>query len=749
MSVLRVEADSLILSDPSLGRSTVHVGISRPTPVEEQMLGKLYLIVEIDSTDRINHDIINALQEDLRTTYYQASDLTTEQAFEAALKRGNERLHRFITEGVTDWVDRFNAIVAVVKNDYLSFVQIGNVQTFLFSGNRITDVAAKAGVASEKRNPLKLFSTVVSGHLKPNDRVLLCTASLLDFFSQEKLKRLIIEDLPSATVAKIEQSLLAHTTTTAFAALFFAFLPQHQEAAVAEGMQTSAAPIRQYSAPERSMNELNIKERATEQLLSPSVMPNIRSFFSGAASRIGSFVRSSVLQQPPRRRMPSRYQQRASAAPTIRRRGKVMRMLSGIGVTLLIQIISLPRRIMRLFGYRKKVVSEMRQLPDRTTGHANRFVSWIRSLTPLQQIFLIGALVALFILSESVISLGNRRDDRATSTSIATSITTIKDNVSKAEAALTYNDYDGAKRLIADSETLLNSLPNRSKKDKQTRADLLATIDAAKLLTRRIQNPTMTTVADLAPKLSSSVPTAVALVGSTAIVTTTTPNVLLTASTADGTVTAVTDGAKALRFAVPLDSTVAVLGTTDNTIQLFSTATKKASDLNLQFANADRNIIAAALFQSRLYMLDTKNAALLRSNGAGATYGNPISWLKQPYAELKDATGLAVDGSIYVSLSNGTLERFTSGVKDDVTFDAIDPPLASPQQLWTASGSTKLYVFEPSNKRIVVIVKSTRKLLAQYVSEAIGTAVSFSVDEKNKTVYVLTRNDLQKFPLTP
>ncbi len=750
MSVLRVEADSLILSDPSQSRSTVHVGISHPAQTEEQLFGKLYLIVEIDSTDRSNHDIINALQEELRTTYYQSSNLTPEQAFEAALKRGNERLHQFITEGVTDWVDRFNAIVAVVKNGYLSFVQIGNVHTFLFSGNRITDIANSAGAPNEKRNPLKLFSTVVSGHLKANDRVLMCTSSLLDFFSQEKLKRLIIEDLPSATVAKIEQNLLTHTTPTAFAAMFFAFLAEDQILAAAERSSTPSAPIRQQSAPERSMEELISKERTTEQLLSPSVMPNVKSFITSAASRLGSFVRSSILQRPPQRRLsPQYHQQRETAPKPFRHQGTTLRTFKRVSVTMLIWIISIPRLVVQLFGYRKKVTSSVRQLPERTTGRANRFVLWIRSLTPLQQIIMIAALVALFILSESIVSISNNSHQTTSTTDTTTVISTIQDNVSKAEAALTYNDYDGAIKLINDSQALLNTLPNKTKKDKQTRTDLIAKIAAARVLTRRIQNPTPATVADLSSALSSAVPTSIAVVGSTAIIATNTPNTLFTVNIANGTVAMVAGNTKTTTFAVPLDATTALLGTTENAIQTFSTTSKKANDVTIQFANVDRSIIAAALFQSRLYLLDTKNEAVLRSNVGGTTFGPATSWLKQQYTELKDATSLAVDGSIYLSLSNGTIERFTSGLKDDVTFDAIDPALTSPTQLWTATGSTKLYMLEPAQKRIVVYLKSTRKLQAQYVADSLGDAVGFSVDEKNKVIYVLTHHDLQKFTVTP
>lgn len=752
MSVLRTEHDSLLLSDPSLSRSTVHVGVSHPTPGEEQQFGKLYLIAEIDTPDRINHDIISALQEELRSAYYHADGLTLDQAFEAALKRGNERLHRFMTEGVTDWVDHFSAIVAVVKNDYLTFSQIGNVQTYLFSGNRITDVAGKAGIASEKRNPLKLFSTVLSGHCKANDRVLLCTASLLDYFSLEKLKRMIVEDLPSATVSRIEQSLLAHATPTAFAAEFIAFLAVTEAVPEPITHATPTAPaIRQQSAPERSMNDLIMKERTTEQLLSPSMMPNLKTLAQGAFTSVAKFVRTSLLRQPPRRRVPVQYRPSTAHADIPQapvRPHPAMQLLKKVGMALVIGIVSIPRWIGALVGYQKKVSRELKQLPDRTTTRANGFVRWVRSLTTTQRVIAIGALIALFILSETIIAANTRSSKTASTSSATETVATIQENISKAEAAVTYSDYDGAIRLLNDSQTLLDSLPNKSTKDKQTRTDLTNKLAAARALTRRVETPSLTTIASFGSTFGTAQPTGLAMLGSTALVTTNAAGSGAMINVANGTVTAVTTTTHAFRYAVGFDSQSALLGTAENTVQRFTEKNTVTADAAIQFANVDRSIVAGTLYQSRLYLLDTANKAILRSNVSGTSFGPATSWLKQSYDELSTATGLAVDGSIYVTLSNGTIEQFTAGTKDAVTFGTIDPALTAPTQLWTSAASTKLYVLEPSQKRIVVFVKSSHKLLVQYVADGLSGAAAFSVDEKNKTIYVVTAAGLSKFTTT-
>ncbi|MFH0828980.1 MAG: hypothetical protein V1907_02255 [Candidatus Kerfeldbacteria bacterium] len=747
MPTLRTESDTLLLSDPTRSRSTVHIGIAHPTPLEEAAFGKLHLIVEIESTERINHDIISALQEELRTVYYRSTEFTLENAFEVALHRGNERLHRFITEGITQWTDHFNAIVAVVKNDLLTFSSIGRIHSFLFRGNRITDIIGKGGLVEERRNPLKLFSTILSGHLQPNDRILLCTSSLLDYFSQEKLKRLIIDDLPSATVSNIEKSLLTNSATASFGAIFFAFLPQ--ENVTSDQPIVMQDSLRQASVPERSMEELISKERTTEQLLSPSVMPNIKAFISESATAVGSFVRTMILRQPPRRRVPRGAAELPTTMRPVTTKNKFSRSIKQAVVRLLIALLSLPRAIANVFRYQKKVVSNVRAIPTKTTERTNRIVRWVQTMTAGQRIIAILAIVALFVLSQGIVSLTTNRAHVVRGDEAANVAATIEDNISKASAALTYGDYDGAKKLLDESGTLLSTLANKSKKEKEAVSSLQQKIDAVRVQTRRIATPSITAVANLASTLQNALPTSLAIVGSNAIVTTNKPNLLITASISKGTVTTNADDTNRLAFAVPLDTQTAVLGTSESTLQTFSLTTKRITNADVTFENADRSIVAAAVFQSRLYLLDTKNQSILRALRTSAGFSPATQWLKQRYPDLTDATSIAVDGSIYVALANGDIQRFTAGIKDDSALELVEPALHTLTKIWTTSGSTTLYILEPSEKRLLLYTKSSKKLKVQYVDDRLGDAISFAIDEKSKVAYVVLKNSIIKFTVAP
>ncbi len=748
MSVLRAEFDTLMLSDPSRSRTTVHIATTHPTPLEEATYGKLYLIVEIENTDRINHDIIQALQDELKNVYYQSSEFSPETAFETALQRGNERLHRFITEGVTQWFEHFNAIVAVVRNDLFTFSQVGRMHAFMFRGTRITDITGKSGGNTERRNPLKIFSTIFSGHAQANDRVLLCTSSILDYFSLEKLKRIVVEDLPSATVAKIEQGLLANNAAASFAALFFAFL-QAEEPAV-DSQPAADRVVRHLTPPERSMDELISKERATKELLSPSILPNFGRALSASFQSIGSLVRTKVLHQPPRRRVPRSARPLPESQRPMPSPGTAARMLRHLGYGVLVGMISIPRYVATLLGYRKRIASNVKDFPQETTRRTNRVIAWIKSMTVAQRVLGLAAIVALFILAQSVISMSTRDASRPQSGTPEEITASIEERLSKATAALSYDDVSGATKLLNEAASLLEDMPNRSKKDKQAVASLQSKIDDVRVRTRRISSPSISTVADLVPHLNSARPSSVVLTAAAAVVATSNPPTILTIALKDGGVTRLVEKEfPDTTFGVPVDAQTVLFGTLKSTPVMLQLKTKTTSEVAMTFPNADRTVVAGSVFQSRLYLLDTSNASIVRASRTASSFGPASLWLKERYPELKDGTGIAVDGSIYVTTSKGALLKFTSGVQQDTSFESIDPPLASPLGVWTSDATSNLYIFEPSQKRIVQLVKSSRTMKAQYVTEEIGNARSFAVDEKSKTVYLLTATSLLSFPLVP
>ena len=95
-------------------------------------------------------------------------------------------------------------------------------------------------------------------------------------------------------------------------------------------------------------------------------------------------------------------------------------------------------------------------------------------------------------------------------------------------------------------------------------------------------------------------------------------------------------------------------------------------------------------------------------------------------ADLKNAVSLAIDSSIYVLNSDGTITLMYQGQKQD--FPLRKPPLAplaAPTKIYTAPELSYIFILEPSKQRVVLYRKDPKnggaQYQTQYVFDKIGT----------------------------
>ena len=170
--------ETLLLADPTQSRTTSHIFIAHPTPLEERTLGKVFLVVEIDDRARVSHDVIAVIQEELKSAYYNAADFSLEAAFEQALSHVNQRLHQLIEGGVTDWLNHIHLAAGVIRDHDIILTTLGRVHAFYFHGSQAMDIA-EGSLPRERINPLKVFSTIMTGRFTPHDSILITTGALL------------------------------------------------------------------------------------------------------------------------------------------------------------------------------------------------------------------------------------------------------------------------------------------------------------------------------------------------------------------------------------------------------------------------------------------------------------------------------------------------------------------------------------------------------------------------------------------
>jgi hypothetical protein len=753
MSEFPFSCDKILLCDPQKNRSTCHIFISHQSLAEEKSLGRLFMVAEIKSSDSINPEIINHILETVKNNYYNTDDLNIETAFEKALEKVNQKIADMIGDYDTNWLDRFNGVFAILKGNVLHLSSIGNAQAFLVRYQRIVNIiqstTEKESITSTI-NPLKAFSHIISGTLEPGDALLLSLPSLLDYLSQEKLKRTITDYNAHQAIGTIERLLSEDTATAAFAALIIKLEPETLSAAspVPPTPQSTSPAILTAPGltPQSSMDDLLNKEAATGKILTPSLSSFFLQSIKKGVDSVLDFIRLKIFRQSPRRVHWQREVQGASEySPTVAKSQKstlaktsrASRALAKVGAGIMGGFKSLANLVAK-----KERPSGIFNPPVTFPERISSTIVSFKRLSRLSKVLLFAAILVAFLLSQSIYSTANSGNTKKLTTNVAQTINSITQKITEAEAALSYKNEDGAKSLLTQAQDLLTTLPNKSKKDKATVSQLQSDINTQLQKTTHVVTiNTPTVFVDLTKTDATTNAVSLTYVNKN-IFTFDPAKKTIYGIAADATVTSYPLNNTAIQLLIPQSATktVAILDATNSLLEL-NPSSKKTSSLTFSFGTTDINIAGAAYYQSRLYFLDIRSNQILKSVKGGTGYGTPSVWIKDS-TDIRDAVSMAVDGNIYILNKNGTVLKMTSGQKQAWSLATIDPALTKANKIWTdITTEANLYVLDAAGKRIVEFTKDG-KLLNQYTSPAFNNLKDLTVDIAGKTIYVLNDNQI-------
>lgn len=130
--------------------------------------------------------------------------------------------------------------------------------------------------------------------------------------------------------------------------------------------------------------------------------------------------------------------------------------------------------------------------------------------------------------------------------------------------------------------------------------------------------------------------------------------------------------------------------------------------------------------------------------------GNKLSgalWLEKP--EFANGVSMDIDGSIYVLFSNGNLEKYSAGVKDDFSIVGLDKPIQKPLKVVTNADYKQIYVGDGEEGRIIAF--DTDGVLDFQIKPQLGSEwlnlKSFDISANEKTFYVLSGTKVYEFSL--
>ncbi len=755
MPVLRIETSQLLLYDPDKSQIAVHCFVAQPTPLEERMLGRLFMVFEIGAQDGGQHQIIDSLQREMQGQYYQSEDFQAEVAFERALQKLNERLPYLVPQNLEAWVQKANILIGVLKDSSLHFTIVGRMHAFLVHRQRIVDILETSRGATEAVSPLKIFTNIISGHVSIQDSLLFCTTSVLDYLSQEKLKRLIADQRPNEAVRGLEKLLAESDGTAAFGAVVL-------QLRTTENAAETSTPVVQRDTtrvlqPQISMEELIRREQKTNELLTHPLWPNIGRLAQGGTRYIGDALRGLMQPRSAGKTEVSSLKPEEEFSPPHAAPPATRSTVSGaaLGKGVLSILIGLGKGILFLV---QAVFSLVRFLSPRSRGKPRTFssgtnrriahgASWFQHLTAARRRLLLVAVVLILLFAQSVVSLGASREKKQKQESYQALLTTVRERLSAAEAALLIKNESGARRSLQEATDALRQIPDDAKSLRSEKQSLQSAVNGKLETIRHVLALQPELVYDLAGLDVGFTPLSLHLSGTTLYTFNTQTASVYAIGTDTKEADVVVDAPsleRPLQYFVPGSNALMVLQT-GGSLQQVNIADKSLATVPAVYPQPDPDVQDAVFYNNRLYTLDIRNNQIFRHERSGNGYAAGKPWMTETGVDVRSARSFVIDGSIYLLSANGALTKFSAGKRDTVTFDAVDPQLSDPKIIAALPDATNLFVLDPPNKRIVEFAK-TGAFIQQYVADVLSDAKDLVLNKS--TLYVLSGTQIFSIPIT-
>ncbi len=147
------------------------------------------------------------------------------------------------------------------------------------------------------------------------------------------------------------------------------------------------------------------------------------------------------------------------------------------------------------------------------------------------------------------------------------------------------------------------------------------------------------------------------------------------------------------------------------------------------------------IFGSNLYTLKGQDVLKYRP----PSYDSSSYFTEKPTFK-SPPTDIAISGPVWILEEDGSIERFTKGVKDDFELASATAPVGSGSKIYAEPELDNVYVLDVKNQRVVVF-NDEGAYVTQYEGSFIKDATSFAIDEENKIGYVLKSNTVFSFDL--
>ncbi len=198
-----------------------------------------------------------------------------------------------------------------------------------------------------------------------------------------------------------------------------------------------------------------------------------------------------------------------------------------------------------------------------------------------------------------------------------------------------------------------------------------------------------------------------------------------------------------------------LVGTRGDIIDVFSPVngvvevkvTDKVSKTVIRTDSSWGQINSLVDFSGNIYLLDSQKGKIIKYVATDNGYSDAKNYLRPDVTpDFSKSVSMAIDGSVWVLNSLGTISKFTQGQPDNFNISGLDVGFSSPKAIFTSDEAKNIYILDTGNKRVVVLGK-TGEYVAQYQWSGISKVTDLVADEKLGKMLLLSGSKIYSINL--
>ena len=744
----KLQLHEFFIEGGSREKSHVLLHITEPSNQAEKRKGYFFAVCELNEGDTKKIIRLQDIIDEIEERYYEAPDSINEHSLETVLKKIN-REH----QNETAQLDQLHCVLGVIRNDSIVFSFCGQPKMLLFYQTKDGLHKKMDLIGGDENNPADLFSQIVEGKITPNDFLFISTPGLKEYFSDDRLQKIITTRPAKQSAAHIEKILSDIHNDFSFGGL----IVHLQEETNLKTSSVKNRPILKGGSI-KSMNSLFATEKNTANTLSPSFFPKLTTFQEDQANEIETEedtcikpeISAAHLRQLQPRTIETKKEDQFKKyfATVIKSTWTGLKFLAKLFYSILIIIfkilVEIGNKLMLLFFVTTNYQNRRRNIVENWIKQWQAFKLYCKTMPKSTKIMfgLIALVVVVFIGSIFVIRA--RQQQLAQEKVAQETIRQISMHKDAADSAVIFKDSTTALNEAKIVKQLLVQL-NCKIYIKQC-TDFNSQMDGilAQIRKETIVNPEL--LSDFS-QTSKNLNQLVRINNQILAFSNSTSTIMIydlltkQARAIDSKINGFNDAS------VPKENDYIAFLYNNKDIVTYNPKDSTFTGAEITYPNPVVKITNLLVYNRRLYTLDTQSGQIYKHENIKTGYATGREWLKDLSIDVKNGVSLTTDGDMFIGLNNGQVEKITAGNKQPFAISGLDPELKTANQIWTYTDKQYIYILDSDNKRLVVLQKDGTLFNQITTSGVWKHPTGMVIDEPTKRAFILDDNKLYQINL--